>query len=41
MVQIGHFRFRNVPTYIYNDEFNVTSYPFVGGLLGNDLLAAL
>ena len=38
MIQIGHFRFRNVPAYIYNDEFNVTSYPFVGGLLGNDLL---
>jgi Aspartyl protease/PDZ domain len=38
MVQIGNYRFRNVPTYLYNDEFNVTSYPFVGGLLGNDLL---
>ena len=38
MIQIGHFRFRNVPTYLYTDEFNVTSYPFVGGLLGNDLL---
>lgn len=38
MLQIGNFRFRNVPTYIYEDEYNVTSYPFVGGLLGNDLL---
>lgn len=38
MVQIGHYKFRNVPTYIYDDDFNVTSYPFVGGLLGNDLL---
>jgi hypothetical protein len=38
MLQVGHFRFRNVPTYLYDDEFNVTSYPFVGGLLGNDLL---
>ena len=37
-VQIGRYRFRNVPTYIYSDEFNVTSYPVVGGLLGNDLL---
>lgn len=38
MVQIGNYKFRNVPTYLFNDEFNVTSYPFVGGLLGNDLL---
>ena len=38
MVQIGPYRFRNVPTYLYDDDFNVTSYPFVGGLLGNDLL---
>ena len=38
MVQIGNYRFRNVPTYLFNDEFKVTSYPFVGGLLGNDLL---
>ncbi len=38
MVQIGNYRFRNVPTYLYDDVFKVTSYPFVGGLLGNDLL---
>ena len=38
MVQVGHYRFRNVPTYLYDDRFNVTSYPVVGGLLGNDLL---
>jgi hypothetical protein len=37
-VQIGHFKFRNVPTYLYTDEVNVTAYPFVGGLVGNDLL---
>ena len=37
-VQIGKYRFRNVPTYIFKDDFNVTSYPYVGGLLGNDLL---
>ena len=37
-VKIGPFRFRNVPTYLYKDEYNVTSYPFVGGLIGNDLL---
>ena len=38
MVQLGKYRFRNVPTHLYNDEYNVTSYPIVGGLLGNDLL---
>ena len=37
-VRVGPYRFRHVPTYLYKDEFNVTSYPFVGGLIGNDLL---
>ena len=38
MVQLGRYKFRNVPTYIFKDEYNVTSYPYVGGLIGNDLL---
>ena len=38
MVQIGSYKFRNVPTFLFDDEYKVTSYPFVGGLLGNDLL---
>lgn len=38
MIQLGHYKFRNVPTYIFKDDYNVTSYPFVGGLIGNDLL---
>jgi hypothetical protein len=37
-VKIGRYSFRNVPTYLYEDQYKVTSYPFVGGLLGNDLL---
>jgi Aspartyl protease/gag-polyprotein putative aspartyl protease len=37
-VRIGPYKFRKVPTYIYKDDYNVTSYPFTGGLLGNDLL---
>ncbi len=37
-VKIGPYRFRQVPTYLYEDEFNVTSFPFTGGLIGNDLL---
>jgi hypothetical protein len=38
MIQLGHYKFRNVPTYIFKDNYNVTSYPYVGGLIGNDLL---
>jgi hypothetical protein len=37
-VKIGPYRFRNVPSFIFNDEFNVTSYPVLGGLIGNDIL---
>ncbi len=37
-IKIGPYKFRNVPTYIFEDEFNVTSYPYLGGLIGNDLL---
>jgi predicted metalloprotease with PDZ domain len=37
-VKLGPFRFRNVPVHIFDDEFNVTDYPYLGGLVGNDLL---
>jgi hypothetical protein len=37
-VKIGPYRFRKVPVYIFNDEFNVTNYPVLGGLIGNDIL---
>lgn len=37
-VKVGPYRFRKVPTYILDDEFNITSYPQLGGLIGNDLL---
>lgn len=37
-VKIGPYRFRNVPSFIFNDEFNVTAYPQMGGLLGNDIM---
>ncbi len=37
-LKIGNYVFRKVPTYLYNDNYNVTSYPFIGGLIGNDLL---
>ena len=37
-VQIGPYKFRRVPTNILNDEYNATSYPFLGGLIGSDIL---
>ncbi|MBS1509260.1 MAG: aspartyl protease family protein [Bacteroidetes bacterium] len=37
-IKIGPYRFRQVPTYLYNDSYNVTSFPFTGGLIGNDLM---
>jgi len=37
-LKVGPYRFRWVPTFLFNDEYNVTNYPFVGGLLGNDIL---
>ena len=36
--KLGPYRFRNVPTYIFEDVYNVTSYPYLGGLVGNDIL---
>lgn len=38
MMKLGPYKFRNVPAYIFEDEYNVTSYPYLGGLIGNDLL---
>ncbi len=37
-VKLGPYRFRNVPVYIFKDEYNITSYPFLAGILGNDIL---
>jgi len=37
-VKIGPYRFRNVPVFIFDDDFNITSYPYLSGILGNDLL---
>lgn len=36
--RLGPYRFRNVPAYIFDDEYNVTSYPSLAGLIGNDIL---
>lgn len=37
-VKLGPYKFRNVPVYVFDDENNVTSYPYMGGLIGNDIL---
>ena len=37
-VKVGPYHFRAVPTYLYKDLYNVTSYPYTGGLIGNELL---
>ena len=37
-VQIGPYKFKKVPIHIFADDFNVTNYPLLGGIIGNDLL---
>ncbi|MEJ7913298.1 MAG: aspartyl protease family protein [Chitinophagaceae bacterium] len=37
-IKLGPYRFRNVPIYVFEDLYNVTSYPYLGGIIGNDLL---
>jgi hypothetical protein len=36
--RLGPYRFRNIPVHIFEDEYNVTSYPYLAGLIGNDVL---
>ncbi len=37
-VKLGPYKFRNVPVYVFDDTYNITSYPYLGGLIGNDIL---
>lgn len=37
-VRIGPYRFRSVPVFIFDDHFNITSYPYLNGIIGNDIL---
>lgn len=37
-IKIGPYKFRNIPVHVFDDEFNVTSYPLLGGLIGNDIM---
>jgi hypothetical protein len=36
--KLGPYRFHNVPTHLFDDDYNVTSYPYLAGLIGNDIL---
>lgn len=36
-LKIGPYRFKNVPAYVFEDKFNITSYPYQAGLIGNDI----
>lgn len=36
-VKIGPYKFKKVPVHIFEDEYNVTAYPQLGGLVGNDI----
>ncbi|MGN6248843.1 MAG: aspartyl protease family protein [Ginsengibacter sp.] len=37
-LQVGTYKFRKVPTYLFDDEYNVLAYPQRAGLIGNDIL---
>ncbi len=37
-IRIGKYKFKKVPAHVFKDEYNVTAYPALGGLIGNDLL---
>jgi hypothetical protein len=37
-VKLGPYKFKKVPVHVFEDDFNVTSYPILGGLIGNDIL---
>ncbi|MBI2283922.1 MAG: aspartyl protease family protein [Bacteroidetes bacterium] len=37
-IKLGPYKFKRVPVHVFEDEYNVTSYPLLGGLIGNDIL---
>lgn len=36
-LKIGPYKFKKVPVNIFSDDYNVTNYPTLGGLIGNDI----
>ena len=37
-VKLGPYEFRKEPAHVFDDTYNITSYPSLGGILGNDIL---
>jgi hypothetical protein len=37
-VRVGPYKFKKVPVHVFSDDFNVTAYPQMGGIIGNDLM---
>src|SRR5688572_2621516 len=37
-LRMGPYRFRNIPVFVFDDTFNITSYPYLSGIIGNDIL---
>jgi hypothetical protein len=37
-VRVGTYKFKKVPVHVFSDDYNVTAYPQMGGLIGNDLM---
>ena len=37
-LKIGNYKFRKVPTYLFEDQYNVLAYPQRMGLIGDDIL---
>jgi hypothetical protein len=37
-MRMGPYRFRNIPVFVFDDKFNLTSYPYLNGIIGNDIL---
>jgi membrane-associated protease RseP (regulator of RpoE activity) len=37
-LRVGNYKFKNVPVHIFSDDYNVTNYPQMGGLIGNDIM---
>jgi Aspartyl protease/PDZ domain len=37
-LRLGPYRFRNIPVFVFDDTYNLTSYPYLSGIIGNDIL---
>src|SRR6187455_790308 len=37
-LRMGPYRFRNIPVFVFDDTYNLTNYPYLSGIIGNDIL---